>query len=89
MADHQKASKKGDISNLTFEEALEELENIVEQLEGGDVPLDQSIATYERGEKLKRHCAGLLQKAEERIQKIRLGSDGKAEGAEPLDESND
>ena len=55
------------------------------RLEKGDVPLDESVAIYERGEALKRHCEGLLQKAEARIQKITLGTDGKAAGVAPLD----
>lgn len=71
--------------NLPFERALEQLEEIVRRLEKGDVPLDESVAIYERGEALKRHCEGLLQKAEARIQKITLGADGKAAGAAPLD----
>ncbi|GJD72998.1 MULTISPECIES: exodeoxyribonuclease VII small subunit [Methylobacterium] len=71
--------------DLPFEKALEQLEDIVRRLEKGDVPLDESVAIYERGEALKRHCEGLLQKAEARIQKITLGADGKAAGVAPLD----
>lgn len=71
--------------DLPFEKALEQLEDIVRRLEKGDVPLDESVAIYERGEALKRHCEGLLQKAEARIQKITLGADGKAAGTAPLD----
>jgi len=71
--------------DLPFEKALEQLEDIVRRLEKGDVPLDESVAIYERGEALKRHCEGLLQKAEARIQKITLGTDGKAAGVAPLD----
>ena len=77
------------IKNLSFEDALEQLEEIVNQLESGDVPLDRSIATYERGEKLKRHCAELLKKAEERIEKIKVGSGGDASGVESLDDADD
>ena len=71
--------------DLPFEKALEQLEDIVRQLEGGKVPLEESIVIYERGEVLKRHCEGLLQKAEARIQKITLGPDGRAAGVAPLD----
>ncbi|MCJ2035013.1 exodeoxyribonuclease VII small subunit [Methylobacterium sp. J-068] len=71
--------------DLPFEKALEQLEDIVRRLEKGDVPLDESVAIYERGEALKRHCESLLQKAEARIQKITLGADGKATGTAPLD----
>lgn len=70
---------------LSFEEALGELETIVQDLERGDVPLAQSVAIYERGEALKKRCEALLRKAEERIEKIRLDGDGKPAGTEPLD----
>lgn len=73
------------IGDLTFEKALEELEEIVGKLERGDVPLAESIAIYERGEALKKHCAKLLGEAEARVEKIRVGADGKAAGVEPLD----
>lgn len=74
-----------DISALPFEKALAELEAIVDQLEKGAVPLEQSIAIYERGEKLKKHCEALLKNAEERIEKITFGPDGKPKTTEPLD----
>ncbi|HWG04430.1 MAG TPA: exodeoxyribonuclease VII small subunit [Beijerinckiaceae bacterium] len=74
-----------DIASLPFEKALAELESIVDQLEKGTVPLEQSIAIYERGERLKKHCEALLKSAEERIEKITFGPDGKPKGTEPLD----
>ena len=61
-----------DISKMTFEAALAELEAIVEKLEAGKVSLEDSIAIYERGEKLKGHCDKLLKAAEARIEKITL-----------------
>ena len=70
---------------LSFEEALKRLEAIVQQLERGDVPLDQSIRIYERGEALKAHCDRLLKAAEDKVEKIRLSRDGKPVGTEPLD----
>lgn len=73
------------VSKLSFEQALDQLEDIVRKLEQGDVPLDQSIAIYERGEALKKHCAMLLQSAEDKVEKIRVGADGTAKGSEPLD----
>lgn len=73
------------VENLSFELALKELEEIVGKLERGDVPLAESIAIYERGEALKKHCEKMLGKAEARVEKIRLGSDGKPAGVEPLD----
>lgn len=74
-----------DIKLMTFEQALEALERIVDDLERGDVPLDQSIRIYERGEALKAHCDRLLKSAEDKVEKIRLARDGKAVGVEPLD----
>jgi len=74
-----------DVSALSFEQAVEELEKIVAALERGDVPLDRSIEIYERGEALKKHCETLLSAAENRIEKIRLDRAGKPQGIEPLD----
>ena len=74
-----------DIKALSFEDALDQLEKIVNDLERGDVSLDESIKTYERGEALKKHCATLLQAAEDKVEKIRMGADGAAKGTEPLD----
>jgi exodeoxyribonuclease VII small subunit len=74
-----------DIGNMSFEEALAALERIVDDLEKGDVPLDQSIRIYERGEALKKHCDALLKAAEDKVEKIRLSRDGAPTGTEPLD----
>ena len=74
-----------EIATMNFETALAELEQIVARLEGGKVDLEESIKIYERGEALKKHCEKLLAAAEARVEKIRLGADGKAAGAEPLD----
>ena len=73
------------LTSLPFEKALAELEDIVRRLERGDVPLEESIAIYERGEILKKHCEALLKKAEARIEKITVGADGQASGTKPLD----
>lgn len=74
-----------DVRAMSFEQALEALERIVDDLEKGDVPLEKSIAIYERGEALKRHCEELLKAAEAKVEKIRLSRDGQAVGTEPLD----
>ena len=79
------SAAKIDVTGLSFEQAVSELENIVARLERGDVPLDQSIEIYERGEALKRRCEELLKAAEARVEKITTGADGKAKGSEPLD----
>jgi exodeoxyribonuclease VII small subunit len=72
-------------ADLSFEEALKELEVIVRQLESGDVPLDASISLYERGDQLRNHCQKRLDVAQARIEKIRVGSDGQAAGIVPFD----
>jgi len=73
------------LASLPFEKALAELEDIVRRLERGDVPLEDSIAIYERGEALKKHCEALLKKAEARIEKITIGPNGQATGTTPFD----
>ncbi len=73
-----------DVSGLSFENALKQLEEIVTKLERGDVPLEESIAIYERGEALKKRCEALLKSAEERVERIRA-SEGKAVATEPFD----
>ncbi len=73
-----------DVGTLSFEVALKQLEEIVTKLERGDVPLEESIAIYERGEALKKRCEALLAQAEERVEKIRV-QEGKAVGVEPFD----
>jgi exodeoxyribonuclease VII small subunit len=81
------AAKHGEIATLPFEKALAELETIVGRLERGDVPLEESIAIYERGETLKARCEALLKQAEARIERITLSTDGKPSGTTPLDET--
>ena len=75
----------GDVEQLSFERAIEELELIVKRLEDGKVPLEESVAIYERGEALKRRCEDLLRQAEARVQKITLDTSGTPTGTEPLD----
>ena len=76
---------QADVKKLSFERAIEELELIVKRLEEGRVPLEESIAIYERGEALKRRCEELLRQAEARVEKITTGASGEASGVEPLD----
>ena len=79
------ASGSTDIDHMSFEQALTALEEIVTKLERGDVPLDQSIALYERGEQLRAACQNRLDSAQARIEKIVAGSDGAPSGTVPLD----
>lgn len=83
------AKNFADITDMTFERALKELEAIVGKLERGDVELEESIAIYERGEALRDHCDRLLKAAEAKVEKLTLGADGKPTGTTPLDNDGD
>ena len=65
-----------DIAAMSFEDALAELEGIVRRLEGGQVKLDDAIQSYERGAQLKQHCEKKLNEAQQRVDRIVIGSDG-------------
>ncbi len=71
-----KAAGYEDIRKMSFEEALAELETIVERLESGEAKLDDAIGAYERGAALKQHCETKLREAQDKVEKIRLGADG-------------
>ncbi|MFV0643824.1 MAG: exodeoxyribonuclease VII small subunit [Sphingomonadaceae bacterium] len=79
------AEESSDISQLSFEDSLRALEEIVRKLESGDVPLDDSITLYERGEKLRQHCQARLDAAQARIEKIVASPDGTASATRPFD----
>ncbi|MBL8562212.1 MAG: exodeoxyribonuclease VII small subunit [Gemmobacter sp.] len=70
------------IAEMSFEEAMAELEAVVGKLERGDVALEQSIAFYERGAQLKAHCEARLKAAEEKVELIRA-QEGRAVGTTP------
>lgn len=69
------------VAAMSFEQALQELEKIVGQLEKGDVSLEDSIAAYERGVALKNHCESKLKDAQLKIEKITTDESGRAVGA--------
>jgi exodeoxyribonuclease VII small subunit len=73
------------VADLSFEEALKELETVVGQLERGDVALEASIALYERGAELKAHCEARLAAAQARIEQIALGENGQPTGSRAFD----
>ena len=72
------------VEAMSFEEAMAALEQVVGSLERGEVPLDQSIALYERGAKLKARCAEMLKDAEEKVELIRA-QEGRAVGTTPAE----
>ena len=74
-----------DIANMSFEVALEQLEEIVQKLEGGQGKLDDAIESYERGAALKRHCEAKLKEAQQKVDRIVTAS-GDALRSEPADD---
>ena len=81
MAD---GDKLADVAKMSFEDALEELEDIVRTLEDGKGKLEDAITAYERGTKLKAHCEKKLKAAQAKVETISLGADGEVT-AEPAD----
>jgi len=72
------------ITELSFEEALKELERIVGRLESGDAALQEAIDLYARGDALRRQCAARLDAAQARIEAIRLDAEGRPAGTAPF-----
>ena len=79
------ADEKPDIAEMSFEDALRALEDVMRKLEGGEVPLDQSIDLYERGEALRAHCQARLDAAQARIEAIVLDAKGQPTGTKAFD----
>lgn len=75
------------IEGMSFEEAMKALEAVVGRLESGDVPLEESIALYERGAALKAHCQAKLAQAEEKVAQITLDGEGTPTGTQAVDPS--
>jgi len=73
------------VSELSFEQAMAELEQVLGKLERGDVALDESIALYERGAALKARCEAKLKEAEEKVASITLDADGTPTGTQPVE----
>ena len=73
------------VDEMSFEEAMAELEQVLGQLERGDVALDDSIKLYERGALLKKRCETKIKEAEEKVAAITLDGDGNPAGLKPVD----
>lgn len=73
------------VNEMSFEQAMAALEKLLGQLERGDVPLDESIALYERGAALKARCEAKLKEAEEKVAAITLNSEGTPTGSTPVE----
>ncbi len=72
----EQVKELGDIKNFSFEDGLRELDVIVKRLESGEATLEQSIADYTRGTKLKEHCEARLKDAELKVKKLIANDDG-------------
>jgi exodeoxyribonuclease VII small subunit len=70
LEDMKQMETSADVTTLSFEEAFRSLQNLVERLEKGNLPLDESVALFERGTQLVRHCTALLDKAELKIRTL-------------------
>ncbi len=73
------------VSEMSFEEAMSALEDVVNRLEAGDVALEDSIKLYERGAELKAYCQKKLAEAEEKVAQITLDESGQPKGTMPVD----
>ena len=73
------------VAEMSFEDAMSALEGVVNRLEAGDVPLEDSIKLYERGAELKAHCQKKLAEAEEKVAQITLDESGQPKGTTPVD----
>ncbi len=73
------------VEEMSFEDAMKELEAVVDQLERGDVALDASIALYERGAALKKRCEDELKRAEDKVAAITLDANGVPTGTKPVE----
>lgn len=71
------------VTELSFEQAMAELEQVVGRLERGDVALDESITLYERGAALKKRCEAKLKEAEEKVAAITVDAEGNPTGTVP------
>ncbi|MDR0631189.1 MAG: exodeoxyribonuclease VII small subunit [Holosporales bacterium] len=74
-----------EITNLSFENALERLEAVVKALEQGDLPLEEAVVAFEFGNKLKRRCESKLQEAKLKIEKVVHSAKGEPSVVEEID----
>ncbi len=74
-----------DVDQMSFEAAMAELEQVVTQLERGEVPLEKSIELYERGALLRKRCETKLKEAEEKVAQITLDAEGNPTGTKPAE----
>ena len=76
---NKKKINENNINNLSFEEALEELENITESFEDGDSTLENAVNLYNRGVLLKKHCEKKLKEAKKKIDEAKVNTESSTE----------
>ena len=76
-----------EVKEVSFEEALKELESIVQKLESGQVKLEEAVTAYEKGVQMQKICEEKLKEAQMKVEKLILDKEGKPAGKEPLDET--
>jgi exodeoxyribonuclease VII small subunit len=69
-------AKNKSVDGLTYEQAFQELQAVVEKLEAGDLPLQESLELFERGQALSARCGSLLEQAQLRLSELSAGEDG-------------
>ncbi len=74
-----------EINKISFEEALKELESIVQKLESGQVKLEEAVEAYEKGVQMQKICEEKLKEAQMKVEKLILDKEGNPTGKEPLD----
>jgi exodeoxyribonuclease VII small subunit len=84
-----KTDKKDKADSLSFEQAIDQLNQIVSKIEQGQVPLQESLEQYEKGMKLIQYCRGILQDAEKRIEEIATGGEQKSSDLQNAEEKED
>lgn len=85
MSDKAPETQEIPVEEMSFEQAMKELESVVDRLERGEVALEESITLYERGARLKKRCEDELKRAEEKVAAITLDAEGNPTGTKPVE----
>lgn len=78
-----------EVRNISFEDALKELECIVQKLESGQVKLEEAVNAYEKGVQMQKICEEKLKEAQMKVEKLILNQEGTPKGKEPLDDTTE
>jgi exodeoxyribonuclease VII small subunit len=81
------AKKQDELKDLSFEDAIERVEALIDRMESGEIGLEESIGQYEQGTKLLSHCRAILERAEQRIAKLAADDSGQLKDAGQIPEA--